>query len=117
MDLIKRLFPYRSCTKTITGKDPRPCLEYYIHRCVAPCSGLADLDLRTDVYSLGVILFQMLTSKFPYEVTGNIRDVMGRIMNDDPARPGARYPSMCMRCDITPLYGTPMHRANETNHS
>ncbi len=41
MDLIKKLFPYRSCTKTITGQDPRPCLEYYIHRCVAPCSGLA----------------------------------------------------------------------------
>ncbi|MDE2779460.1 MAG: excinuclease ABC subunit UvrC [Chloroflexota bacterium] len=44
MDLIKKLFPYRSCTKTITGRDPRPCLEYYIHRCVAPCSGLATQD-------------------------------------------------------------------------
>ena len=41
MDLVKKLFPYRSCTKAITGRDPRPCLEYYIHRCVAPCSGLA----------------------------------------------------------------------------
>ena len=41
MDLLKKLFPYRSCTKTITGKDPRPCLEYFIHRCVAPCSGFA----------------------------------------------------------------------------
>ena len=41
MDLIKRLFPYRSCTKTITGSDPRPCLEYYINRCVAPCTGYA----------------------------------------------------------------------------
>ena len=39
MDLVKRLFPYRSCTKTITGTDPRPCLEYYINRCVAPCTG------------------------------------------------------------------------------
>ena len=38
MDLVKKLFPYRSCTKVITGHDPRPCLEYYIHRCVAPCS-------------------------------------------------------------------------------
>ena len=44
MDLVKRLFPYRSCTKTITGSDPRPCLEYYINRCVAPCTGYADKD-------------------------------------------------------------------------
>ena len=41
MDLVKRLFPYRSCTKKITGADPRPCLEYYINRCVAPCTGYA----------------------------------------------------------------------------
>ncbi|MCS7207175.1 MAG: excinuclease ABC subunit UvrC [Dehalococcoidia bacterium] len=39
LDLLKRLFPYRSCTKTITGTDPRPCLEYFIHRCAAPCTG------------------------------------------------------------------------------
>jgi len=39
MHTLKRLFPYRSCTKTITGTDPRPCLEYYIHRCIAPCIG------------------------------------------------------------------------------
>ena len=40
--LLKKLFPYRSCTKAITGKDARPCLEYYINRCVAPCIGLVD---------------------------------------------------------------------------
>ena len=39
LDVLKKLFPYRSCTKTITGTDPRPCLEYYINRCVAPCIG------------------------------------------------------------------------------
>ena len=44
MDLIKRLFPYRSCTKAITGKDPRPCLEYFINRCVAPCTGVASKE-------------------------------------------------------------------------
>ena len=44
MDLVKRLFPYRSCTKTITGTDPRPCLEYYINRCVAPCTGDASRE-------------------------------------------------------------------------
>lgn len=44
LNLIKKLFPYRSCTKTITGTDPRPCLDYYIHRCVGPCIGAADKE-------------------------------------------------------------------------
>ncbi|MDA0799768.1 MAG: excinuclease ABC subunit UvrC [Chloroflexi bacterium] len=39
MDLLKKLFPYRSCTKPITGTDERACLEYFIHRCVGPCIG------------------------------------------------------------------------------
>ena len=41
LDLLKRLFPYRSCTKAMTGTDERPCLEYHIKRCVAPCTGYA----------------------------------------------------------------------------
>ena len=44
LDLLKKLFPYRSCTKVITGTDPRPCLEYFIHRCVAPCVGHASQE-------------------------------------------------------------------------
>ena len=42
LSLLKKLFPYRSCTKTITGTDDRPCLDYFIHRCVGPCIGAVD---------------------------------------------------------------------------
>jgi excinuclease ABC subunit C len=42
LDLLNRLFPYRTCDLTIDGKMPRPCLQYYMHRCLAPCAGLAD---------------------------------------------------------------------------
>jgi excinuclease ABC subunit C len=38
LDVVKKLFPWRSCTKTITGTDARPCLDYYIKRCIAPCT-------------------------------------------------------------------------------
>ena len=37
MSLSHRLFGIRSCNEVITGKRGRPCLEYDIKRCVAPC--------------------------------------------------------------------------------
>ena len=37
MGLTHRLFGIRSCNEVITGKRDRPCLEYDIKRCIAPC--------------------------------------------------------------------------------
>lgn len=45
------------------------------------------VDTRTDVYALGVVLYQALTGSFPYEVVGPMRDVLNRIVNDEPTRP------------------------------
>ena len=37
--LMRKLFPLRSCR---TMNAERPCLEYHIKRCLAPCAGLVD---------------------------------------------------------------------------
>jgi excinuclease ABC subunit C len=37
MGLAHRLFGIRSCNEVITGQRVRPCLEYDIKRCIAPC--------------------------------------------------------------------------------
>ena len=37
MGLSHRLFGIRSCNEVITGERARPCLEYDIKRCIAPC--------------------------------------------------------------------------------
>ncbi|MGD9118949.1 MAG: excinuclease ABC subunit UvrC [Dehalococcoidia bacterium] len=42
LKLLKGIFPFRSCTRQITGNDPRPCLEYDIGHCLAPCIGKTD---------------------------------------------------------------------------
>src|SRR5687767_4347702 len=46
MSLTHRLFGIRSCNETITGARGRPCLEYDIKRCIAPC--VAHLCSETD---------------------------------------------------------------------
>ncbi len=49
LELLKKLFPYRSCTKPITGTDDRPCLDYHIKRCLGPCIGAVSQEEYRDV--------------------------------------------------------------------
>jgi excinuclease ABC subunit C len=35
--LVRKLFGIRSCKEALNGRRPRPCLQYQIKRCIAPC--------------------------------------------------------------------------------
>jgi excinuclease ABC subunit C len=39
IDLIRTVFPLRTCREPIDGRRRRPCLQYHIKRCLAPCVG------------------------------------------------------------------------------
>ncbi|MBK9118076.1 MAG: protein kinase [Phycisphaerales bacterium] len=47
----------------------------------------ARVDLRTDVYSLGVLLFQLLTGELPFDPGSNLRTAVDSILHRDPPRP------------------------------
>ena len=72
LSLLKKLFPYRSCTKTITGNDARPCLDYHIHRCVGPCIGAVDKREYAEVIDQVVLFLEGKTNK----VVGSIKKRM-----------------------------------------
>ena len=39
IDLVRLVFPLRTCREPIDGRRRRPCLQYHIKRCLAPCVG------------------------------------------------------------------------------
>ncbi|MCL5057394.1 MAG: excinuclease ABC subunit UvrC [Actinobacteria bacterium] len=44
IDLIRRLFPFRSCKDRVLKQKSRPCLNHHIKRCLGPCCGLVGRD-------------------------------------------------------------------------
>jgi excinuclease ABC subunit C len=56
LKLIKGIFPFRSCNKAITGNDKRPCLDYYVKRCLGPCIGAVSKQEYREIINQ-VILF------------------------------------------------------------
>ena len=50
------------------------------------------IDIRTDVYSLGVILFHLLTKQWPYDLSGSHYEILKNIQEAGPVRPSKIIP-------------------------
>jgi len=77
-------------------------------------SGQTDLiDTRTDVYSLGVILYLLLTGKFPYDVSGTTAQILRNIESAEPIRPRkilSKFSSEVQAIILKCLEKNPSHR-------
>ena len=69
LDIVNKLFPWRSCTKEITGTDPRPCLDYYINRCIAPCTSYCTKEEYDEVIRQVILFLEGRTEEVVREVT------------------------------------------------
>ncbi|UCE59885.1 MAG: serine/threonine protein kinase [Phycisphaerales bacterium] len=57
-------------------------------------SGTTAIDVRADVYSLGLVLYNALTGTLPYDVSGDLPDVFHRIEHAEPIRPSTVTPHL-----------------------
>jgi excinuclease ABC subunit C len=71
LNQLHKLFRLRSCKDTFFANRSRPCLEYQIGRCSAPCTGLIDAEAYArDVESAAMVL------------DGRARDATARLAGD-----------------------------------
>lgn len=49
LDLLRKIFPYLTCDRTITGQDARACLYYDIKLCNGPCIGAVNQQQYRDM--------------------------------------------------------------------
>jgi excinuclease ABC subunit C len=73
MVLSHRLFGLRSCNEIINGRRGRPCLEYDIKRCIAPC--VAELCTE-ERYGEAVANTRLLLEGRTEELAGTLRERM-----------------------------------------
>jgi excinuclease ABC subunit C len=73
MALTHRLFGIRSCNEVITGNRGRPCLEYDIKRCIAPC---VDTICGTEEYQRAVKLTELFLDGKSDELVNTLKDRM-----------------------------------------
>src|SRR4026209_353727 len=73
MTLSHRVFGIRSCNEVITGQRGRPCLEYDIKRCLAPC--VAEICTE-DQYGVAVANTRLLLEGRNDELIERLRDRM-----------------------------------------
>jgi len=89
IDLVRLVFPLRTCREPIDGKRNRPCLQYHIKRCLAPCVGFQS-ESDYDAMIEEVVLFlegkqetllarlqaqmQSASTDYNYETAARMRD-------------------------------------------
>ncbi len=87
LDLLRKVFPYRTCSDTRLRAGGRPCLHHQMNRCLAPCSDAVDAEGYAEMIEGLVRVF----SGDADTVTRELREKMERAACGMDFESAARY--------------------------
>ncbi len=88
VDLIHRHFLVPSCKVDLTHFHPRPCLQYYIKRCLGPC--VADLT-TPEIYQEAVRDVKLFLEGRPTDLSRSLRERMAKAAEGEEYERAAKY--------------------------
>ena len=83
---ILQIFPLRSCRNHDFELRPRPCLEYQIGRCLAPCKGLIDEGAYRKIAQSAVSFLQGRRRELISELKKQMDEASGELNYEEAAR-------------------------------
>ncbi len=87
LEVIKRLYTVRSCRYDLLREaPPRPCLDYHIGRCKAPCVGLQSRDEYREMIDEIVRILGGETEAVRSQVEARMRDAAERLEYEEAGR-------------------------------
>jgi excinuclease ABC subunit C len=86
LKVIKGIFPFRSCSRTITGTDSRPCLDYHINRCLGPCIGAVSRQEYAEVIKQVILFLEGKQEVIVRELEGKMKEASENLDFEKAAR-------------------------------
>jgi len=77
--LLKKIFPFRSCSKRITQNESRPCLEYHIKRCLGPCIGAVNREQYAEVIRQVIMFLEGKQELVARDIKKNMEEASKRL--------------------------------------
>lgn len=83
MKLIRTMFPLRHC-RNLNAK--RPCLQYHLHRCLAPCTGKVPVSEYRQLVDSVLLLLDGKVAQLEKKLTAKMQEASDRLEFEAAAR-------------------------------
>jgi excinuclease ABC subunit C len=96
VNLIHKHFLVPSCTVDLNRSHPRPCLQYYIHRCLGPC---VDGFVTPERYAEAARDVRLFLEGRRSDLSGSLKERMKRASEEQRYEEAASYRDLLLTID------------------